>query len=90
MQISCFHVSQQLPVVTGGMRYAHLSGPAYYEGENAMSIWMLLMFAVSCLLAVLAFGPQNTGGPLPEQLFAATFFAFLLGLVARGIRRPVC
>ena len=54
-----------------------------------MSIWMLLIFAVSCLAAVLAFGIPTAGGDLSLLLFGATAFAFLVGLFARGIRRPV-
>jgi len=54
-----------------------------------MSIWMLLIFALSCLMAVLAFGPHNAGGILPLQLFAASSCAFVIVCLTRGIRRPV-
>lgn len=54
-----------------------------------MSIWMLLVFAVNCLMGVWAFGPYEAGSSLPLQLFVATSFAFLMGVLTRGIRRPV-
>ncbi|MHB0958569.1 MAG: hypothetical protein ACYC6N_19630 [Pirellulaceae bacterium] len=54
-----------------------------------MSIWMLLTFAASCLLAVFAFGDHNIAGTLSLQLFAATMLAFTVGLFTRGIRPPV-
>jgi formate-dependent nitrite reductase membrane component NrfD len=54
-----------------------------------MSIWMLLIFAVNCLLAVLAFGPHQEVKSLSFVLFAVTLFVFLIGVLSRGIRRPV-
>jgi hypothetical protein len=56
---------------------------------NSMSIWMLLVFALCMLTARLSFGapPERLDVALPLFLFA--LLVFLIGLVTRGIRRPV-
>lgn len=54
-----------------------------------MSIWMLLIFAVCMLTAVLGFGGRGPWADVAQPIFAATLAAFVLGLLTRGIRRPV-
>jgi len=55
-----------------------------------MPLWMLLMFALCMLSAVLGFGPSaQDGDPLIVLTFVASLAAFVGGIVLRGIRRPV-
>jgi hypothetical protein len=55
---------------------------------RSMSVWMLLVFAVWMISAVLSFAPGGVG-PLALPVFALTGAVFLTGLARRGIRRPV-
>jgi len=54
-----------------------------------MSIWMQLVLAFSCLMAVLTFGTFKFVDLPAAQIFTATLFVFVIGLAVHGIRRPV-
>lgn len=60
-----------------------------------MSIWMILVFAICMLSAVLSFGATPTWGntsPLSDTswpMFLLALVVFVSGVVTRGIRRPV-
>jgi hypothetical protein len=60
-----------------------------------MSIWMILVFAICMLSAVLSFGATpawGNGSPLHDTswpLFLLALAIFVSGVVTRGIRRPV-
>lgn len=54
-----------------------------------MSIWMLLIFALSMLSGVLYCGDAASVNPLSLPAFIVTTMLFVGGLATRGIRRPV-
>lgn len=60
-----------------------------------MSIWMILVFAVCMLSAVLSFGATpilSAASPISDTslpMFLLALVVFIAGIVTRGIRRPV-
>ncbi len=60
-----------------------------------MSIWMILVFAICMLSAVLSFGATSTWGNVSTlsntslSMFLLALVVFVCGVVTRGIRRPV-
>jgi hypothetical protein len=54
-----------------------------------VSIWLLLVYAIATLTAMLAFGGHGRPMTLPVIALAITLAIFVGGLLARGIRPPV-
>jgi hypothetical protein len=57
-------------------------------GNRIMSIWLLLIFAVCALAATLSFHPTPAHS-MTVAVFAVSLIIFLVGILTRGIRRPV-
>lgn len=53
-----------------------------------MSIWLLLIYAISMLTAAIGFFRHSAGVPVAQWIFLSTLIVFLLGVALRGIRRP--
>lgn len=60
------------------------------QGEaTTMSIWMLLVFAICMFSGVLSFEAKPELGSISLPLFLIAMAVFVVGLLLRGIRRPV-
>ena len=54
-----------------------------------MSLWMLLVFALSMLTAVVSFATATRWESIAQPIFGLTLMIFLVGILIRGIRKPV-
>jgi hypothetical protein len=57
-------------------------------GRSLMPLWMLIIFALCMLSAVLNFAVQLNSN-IPMAMFAVTLVAFVVAVAIRGVRRPV-
>jgi len=54
-----------------------------------MSLWLLLIFALSMLAAVLAFAAATSWTTLAQLIFGITLAIFVASVLVQGIRKPV-
>ena len=54
-----------------------------------MSLWLLFVFALSMLAAVLSFAVITPWMAISQLVFVITLIVFLLSILVQGIRKPV-